>query len=405
MNNKITLPALIAQLALKTGMSQEESEKFFSEFFNLLITTLAEGETVRIKALGTFKVTEVEPRRSVDVSSGREMVIPGHRKISFIPTRELAAEINAPFEMFESVELHPEALAILESESRRDNQSPEERSDEEEHPVEDKSTLNVESPLSGDLNPIDKEEPQEVIKITEAEKFIYFPEAEEKDIDSEKESDDVGSEESQDEAAKEERFVEDMEQTMKKSRKRGFILGLLYGLLIAILVIAGLYWFWFRDFYKTRLMETTEPEMQIAPADSVAQEDGTTIASTDSVKEGDTITEMATGTIAAVDAPTPAESEAAPTQPSDSPVYDTITETRYLTTMAQAHYGNFNLWPYIYEENKAILGHPDRIRPGTRVVIPPLSKYKVNPDNPEEIKKAKRLGVAIYKKWGGKPKA
>ena len=85
-----------------------------------------------------------------------------------------------------------------------------------------------------------------------------------------------------------------------------------------------------------------------------------------------------------------------PTRPSDEPVYDTITKTRYLTTMAKEHYGNYNLWPYIYEENKAILGHPDRIRPGTKVIVPPLSKYGVNPSDPDDIAKAKKKGVEIY---------
>ena len=94
-----------------------------------------------------------------------------------------------------------------------------------------------------------------------------------------------------------------------------------------------------------------------------------------------------------------AEEEIAPTQPSDEKVYDTISKTRYLTTMAKAHYGNYNLWPYIYEENKAMLGHPDRIRPGTRVIIPSLSKYGVNPNNPEDIKRAKQKGVEIYARF------
>lgn len=74
--------------------------------------------------------------------------------------------------------------------------------------------------------------------------------------------------------------------------------------------------------------------------------------------------------------------DVAPTQPSDQKVYDTITKTRYLTTMAQDHYGNFNFWPYIYKENQSILGHPDRIKPGTKVVVPPLSKYGVKVSNP-----------------------
>ena len=88
-----------------------------------------------------------------------------------------------------------------------------------------------------------------------------------------------------------------------------------------------------------------------------------------------------------------------PTGPSDATVYDTITKTRYLTTMAKDHYGNYHLWPYIYRENGKILGHPDRIKPGTRVVIPDLAKYGVDPKNADHIDKAKKLGVEIYARY------
>ena len=96
-----------------------------------------------------------------------------------------------------------------------------------------------------------------------------------------------------------------------------------------------------------------------------------------------------------------AAEDVAPTKPSDSEkvVMDTITKTRYLTTMAKDHYGNYHLWPYIYEANKKILGHPDRIKPGTAVVIPPLSRYGVDPSNPEDIAKAKRKGSEIYARY------
>ncbi len=89
-----------------------------------------------------------------------------------------------------------------------------------------------------------------------------------------------------------------------------------------------------------------------------------------------------------------------PTQPSDpKPVYDTVTTTHYLTSMAKKYYGNYHLWPYIYKENEKILGHPNRIRPGTKVVIPDLSKYGVDPKNPKDIEKAKNMGAEIYKKY------
>ncbi|MDE5930510.1 MAG: hypothetical protein K2H03_08530 [Muribaculaceae bacterium] len=37
--------------------------------------------------------------------------------------------------------------------------------------------------------------------------------------------------------------------------------------------------------------------------------------------------------------------------------------------MARHHYGHMEYWVYIYEANPG-LGHPDRIKPGTIVMIP-----------------------------------
>lgn len=70
--------------------------------------------------------------------------------------------------------------------------------------------------------------------------------------------------------------------------------------------------------------------------------------------------------------------------------------------MAKAHYGNYHLWPIIYEENKAKLGHPDRIRPGTPVVIPTLNKYGIDPFNKNDVEKIKKLGIEIYARYGKK---
>ena len=83
----------------------------------------------------------------------------------------------------------------------------------------------------------------------------------------------------------------------------------------------------------------------------------------------------------------------------EEPTYDTVSTTRYLTTIARDHYGNFNFWPYIYLENEAILGHPDRITPGTKVKVPDLSKYGVNPANKEDVQKAKQKALEIYSRF------
>ena len=118
MNEKITLPALITLLSDKTGKTKKQCEDFLREFFNTIVDTLAEGENVRVKGLGTFKVITVEARKSVNVNTGEQMEIPSHRKIVFIPAKELAEEVNSPFAMFESVEI-PEEEEEEEEEERR----------------------------------------------------------------------------------------------------------------------------------------------------------------------------------------------------------------------------------------------------------------------------------------------
>lgn len=84
----------------------------------------------------------------------------------------------------------------------------------------------------------------------------------------------------------------------------------------------------------------------------------------------------------------------------DPVTYDKISTTRFLTTMARDYYGNPDFWPYIYEENNARLGHPDRIKPGTSVRVPSLTKYGVDPNNPADIEKARRLAKEIYARYG-----
>ena len=110
MNEKITLPTLVSLLADKTGKQKKQCEDFLREFFNTLVDAMEAGENVRIKSLGTFKVVAVEPRKSVNVNTGEQMEIPGHNKIVFVPAKELAEEVNAPFAMFESIEIPDNAL-------------------------------------------------------------------------------------------------------------------------------------------------------------------------------------------------------------------------------------------------------------------------------------------------------
>lgn len=67
---------------------------------------MASEKYVKVKGLGTFKLTEVESRESVNVNTGERFQIQGHNKISFTPDTTMKDLINKPFAHFETVILN-----------------------------------------------------------------------------------------------------------------------------------------------------------------------------------------------------------------------------------------------------------------------------------------------------------
>lgn len=102
MNNKITFPELVEQVAQYAHTSKRMSELFLKELFATISQSLIDGESVKVKGIGTFKLTDVSARKSVDVNTGEEIEIPGHKKLSFAPDKDLAEAINQPFMHFET---------------------------------------------------------------------------------------------------------------------------------------------------------------------------------------------------------------------------------------------------------------------------------------------------------------
>lgn len=74
--------------------------------FELIEEALATEKYVKVKGLGTFKLTEVESRESVNVNTGERIEIQGHTKISFTPDSSMKDLINKPFAHFETVILN-----------------------------------------------------------------------------------------------------------------------------------------------------------------------------------------------------------------------------------------------------------------------------------------------------------
>lgn len=101
--SKNSLNRLADKLAEKSGLSQIEAELFIRKMFDVCHQGLAADKIVKMRWLGTFKVTSVKERESVDVNTGERIVIEGRDKISFTPDNILKEIVNKPFAQFETV--------------------------------------------------------------------------------------------------------------------------------------------------------------------------------------------------------------------------------------------------------------------------------------------------------------
>lgn len=87
-------------------LSQADANAFVTALFSVIEDGLRTGDRqVKVKGLGTFKVTSVSPRESVDVNTGERIVIEGREKIVFTPDAVLRDRVNRPFSQFETVTL------------------------------------------------------------------------------------------------------------------------------------------------------------------------------------------------------------------------------------------------------------------------------------------------------------
>ena len=409
-SEKVTLAGLTARLSVRTGDTKRQTEDFLRELFALISDELEKGESVKVPGLGVFKSIEVEARKSVNVNTGEETLIPGHRKIVYMASKELSATVNEPFSMFQTIELTDEAVTELEwaeaaepepeavcdvpfastvyelkepeviAESELERESAQEAESEliPEQP-EAFQPASEESPDSDD----DPKDPKDLNDLNDSNDLT-----DSKDLkDSNDLTDPDISEDSEVPAIPKKRFWP------------GFLIGFAAACLIAFVAVWAL--FEYGVLSSERLAEAEPKPAVKAAAMTPGSVEVPAVEPDKSKSEPEPAAKEPEVQQPEVQksAPETETEPPVPTQPSDKKVYDTITKTRYLTTMAKDHYGNYHLWPYIYQENEKILGHPDRIRPGTKVVVPPLSKYGVNPDNKADIDKAKKLGNEIYARY------
>ena len=415
---KITIVDLRKAIAKQT----QTEEAQVGAFLNQLIATIKEGlqkdKIVRISGLGTFKLQWVEPRKSVNISTGEPIVIEGYQKLSFTPEQNVKERINEPYADLEPVILDDNGNVI---EGQMPKSDPMQKFDEQALEIKD-----LLADLGADLT---NEEPAETETNVE-EPIVEIPDAESKeepiaevsDAESKEEpiaevSDAESKEEPKvevpivEEPIVEEPIVEKIEtpvdtpkvsevnrETKDKEEKkekpfRGWLVACITVLsLIILLFICGLFLQNKIEEWADMLNGQMNAEQAMVDNEATPQDEALSATANAAVfadESSDSVANTADEAVGNGDSSALAETPKALPQTdfykeriyTEFIGFETVREGSRLTWIAKKFYDNKELWVFIYEANKDKIKNPSTVTVGTQLKIPALPDELFDPNN------------------------
>lgn len=406
MSIKISMQDIIDLLVTNNEISKEEADNFVVELFSLIEKGLSTDELAKVKDFGTFKLTHIQERESVDVNTQDKIVIPAHRRVSFLPAQTLKNLVNKPFSHFETTPLndgifidgiHQDAL------SEKDDDG----NDEEDETIEDeltnKKAIDIQLPLvsipeitvsnkeDGEVeeqkkpSPIvadvlstdnDKEEQKEL----SVQPPSYTPTIE-KRIEEPTETIVNSTEEEEKEPAKVKPAVS-ISKTLKskKPKSRGKLRRyiLRWDIAIALFMIFGVAIAYNYCIGPNKPCEKGVEESEIPkPIIDVVP----VLSENTSIEPAVSVDSIET------------KNSAVPVK------IVKMSPGRTLRLIALEELGNREFWVYIYLKNKDKIKNPDVVPIGLELELPNESEYKMDVNNSDQVLKAKKLGEQVMKSF------
>ena len=369
MNSKLNTQDIVDLLFANYEISKEEAETFIVEFISLIEKGLSSDELVKVKDFGTFKLTRIQERESIDVNTQEKIVIPSHRRVSFVPASMLKELVNKPFAHFETTPLNDGIFLDGISQDVSSDNDDEDKTDEDDE-TNEIPTDNTDSVVAA--NPIieafelEEIEPLLLPATSSVEKSVEPLISKENPIsDNEKVDSPTKS------------IVGNTKKPKSRKKLRRFILR--WDVAVAVIIIFGIGFAY--NYYFTKNKPSThgveesdipKPIKDVSPALAennaieravVVQDSVVTMKRTEAIKT----VKMLPG----------------------------IT----LRLIALDKLGNREFWVYIYLKNKDKIKNPDVVPVGLELVMPSEGEFDMDADNPSHVSKAKGLGDQEMKKF------
>ena len=386
MADKLSWTELRRTLAERAGVTEKEANTFLNAFSGQLVEALKNDKQVKINGLGIFRLQPVAPRKSVDVTTGEEIIIEGYNKIVFAPeagVKELVEKTtgiqsaedevptdNTPY----TSEIDPIKKLGAQAEEIVDilgdlGQSPKEEPVIPEEPEPEPEPEPAPAPVP---EPVPAPEP-----------FVYVPPTPEPE-------------------------PEIIVQEPKK-KKTHFFRDVLICVIILLLLLFGAYWFfrgqiggWIEKLMQPKPdTELTVNEEDAAVSDENAavidegaqaqENEEQTSSPTDLIPEGKISREQILAEF--LEASGELEKPAGGQELTYAGwiTVEPIHEGSRLAWMAKRYYGSKIYWPYLYDANRDRLTDPNVIEVGTPIRVPKLTAAQRDTTNAQTRAALERL--------------
>jgi nucleoid DNA-binding protein/outer membrane biosynthesis protein TonB len=442
-NEKLTWMDLRKSIAQMAGIGEQVTGLFMDALIDAIIEGLQKDGQVKIKGIGTFALKPMAARKSVNIATGEEFVIPGYNKLTFTPEatlkenvekrietpassvlveeltkdplKKLGEQANEIVDILADLGQAPIAAGVGAVLASTDVAAEEAISNVEEKTVETMPE-NQEEESTEDSNVVETEETAEQVTEETTEPVssdIAEAEEEEEEITDNimEEIEEVIEETTPETAAEPTEAIaqtteEEVEEETKK-KKRG-IGKKIFWWTFYLLLLGSMGWGYMR--YKNVILEykdflfnstdttTTPPEEKPAAIVIVEKEVKGVYGSEiriDTIINNvvDTTTNMVNN-----DTVTTTDVNADKVSLADQPrtytkflCTERVAKDSRLALISKRHYGHIDLWVFIYEANRDQIKTPSSIEIGQELRIPDLDDKYRNLEDPELRKLVDKL--------------
>ncbi|MCQ2346116.1 MAG: HU family DNA-binding protein [Paludibacteraceae bacterium] len=454
MEQKMNWSALRQETAKRSGLTQKDTDRLMKAWLDCMKEALQRGEQIHLNELGTFRIQDIAPRKSVDVNTGEAIIIEGYKRLTFDPSNAMKDSINetdTPHLMPDSDPIQklgaqaeeiidilgelgqgPKAVLTEQKDEHEEEQATpiappteEKRQETEKEGETEEGNSDIQARVDQELEdtPIEVNSPDAEIEKDEDPTYETEPEEER---DNEDATDPVSSTESQNEetevqvteedeqeivkeqntdeqddkhpveefkSAKPEEVLQPLDKaTIKKGKpKRLWLTALITFIIFCILLGIGIL------FMQHKMMKWIDIIREKTGRPTIVEVPTDTI----SVPLDTAIMPLKNDSVTEVNDSTIIEEEVhgIPTvrEYTEFLATEDMHADSRLAWMAYRYYGKKDLWVFIYEANRDHLTSPSIIPVGTEIRIPKLPEEWMDLDNPDNLALVKQLAQEYLK--------